>query len=390
MRLYFWIKMTALSFCLLVQIGCAEINASNNQHTVELHLNKTLLETYQGVFNASSSARILALGEQTHGAGTVFQFKTDYIKWLHQHHGLELLALESGMFDVYRLMERMRTGESLAEIAPGSIFYMYANSQEVRDLLAYIQDTQSTERPLKLVGFDSQHTGEMALDYLVAELKLQSETEAVWSSEVDWLLIQKVLENKSFADGEKQRLLQGLGAMASSFDRSGNGFWQRIVLGLVAQAKRQWGEQDQRSYEMGRNVAWWASQYPQDRMVVWAHSVHLMKKGYQGVNAGEYLSKTFGNQYYVLHFTGLSGSYINFIDMQVASVAALESNSIEYGMSEQGKFDQHFLNLSSPLPWSGYSMWAVDYRQSVAESSWRKFYDGTVVFNQVSPATYKE
>lgn len=35
--------------------------------------------------------RILALGEQTHGAARIFTLKTDLIKYLHQHHAFNFL-----------------------------------------------------------------------------------------------------------------------------------------------------------------------------------------------------------------------------------------------------------------------------------------------------------
>ena len=105
------------------------------------------------------NVRILALGEQTHGAGSVFTLKTELIKYLHQHHNFDLFILESGMYDVREIMRQAKAGQSIKTLAPGNIFYMYANSKEVTPLFDYVNEQLNTDNPLIMVGFDSQHTG---------------------------------------------------------------------------------------------------------------------------------------------------------------------------------------------------------------------------------------
>src|SRR5262245_22132107 len=51
------------------------------------------------VGEAIGNARIVLLGEQSHGDGTVFLLKARLIEYLHRELGFDVLAFESGLYD---------------------------------------------------------------------------------------------------------------------------------------------------------------------------------------------------------------------------------------------------------------------------------------------------
>ncbi|WP_157443125.1 hypothetical protein [Colwellia piezophila] len=81
-----------------------------------------------------------------------------------------MFILESGMYDVAEIVKKAQQGQSIKTLAPGNIFYMYANSEEVTPLFDYVNEQLNTDNPLTMVGFDSQHTGGIALTRLVTDL----------------------------------------------------------------------------------------------------------------------------------------------------------------------------------------------------------------------------
>ena len=49
--------------------------------------------------------KIVLLGEQTHGEGSVFEEKIDLIQYLHEELNYNIIAFESGLYDNYKALK---------------------------------------------------------------------------------------------------------------------------------------------------------------------------------------------------------------------------------------------------------------------------------------------
>ncbi len=341
------------------------------------------------------NVRILALGEQTHGAGSVFALKTQLIKYLHQNHGFDLFILESGMYDVDGIMKKANVGESITALAPGNIFYMYANSAQVTPLFDYINEQLNSDNPLTMVGFDSQHTGALSLNNLVADLsKAQSLIDEKWVESDAWQIfsqqIQQVLNGSQqrLSSSDEQFFFAQLDKLNTSFKQSNNGFWSRISQGLSAQAKRQWQIVDNRSEQMGENIKWWAEQYPDKKIIVWAHTWHLTKQGNEQVNAGKVVHSAFGDEYYVVHFTGEQGKYVSYLDLSEKNVNQPREDSIEYALSNSSNSVISYLeNKSLPLVGNDITAFSNNYQATLPAKQWSTYWDGMFILKDITPST---
>jgi erythromycin esterase len=379
--------------------------------TLEIKSNEGLLSEDDLAKFAQSlgDARIVGLGEQTHGAGSVFRLKTQLIKYLHEYHDFDVFILESGLFDVQNIWKEAQAGQRIKDIAPDNIFYMYAKTAEVTPLFDYINKEIKGDNPLILVGFDSQHTGGIANKSLVDAL-----TQAVNQSSgnikqfVQWQVfsdqIQQVLDvNNTRFNNEIENLffkqlheLQQMFSTDSALNIGDSGFWYRISKGLEAQAKRQWKIADNRSQEMGENIKYWAEKYPDKKIIVWAHTWHLTRDGGYQVNAGQIVTEAYGKQYFMVHFTGASGEYVDFVTMKNKVIKTTDKNMVETLLNDNTTENVSFLNLKSLKPNNDISsqqstlLFSNDYKQTLPAHQWSTFFDGIFFIKNIEAAHFED
>jgi erythromycin esterase len=95
---------------------------------------------------------IVALGENTHGLGDVFETKVALVKFLHKELGFNLVLFESGYGDA-ALAWANRENMSAEEFTQNFSSNFYYRSEEILNLVNY---AKSRNGKLKLQGFDCQ------------------------------------------------------------------------------------------------------------------------------------------------------------------------------------------------------------------------------------------
>lgn len=273
---------------------------------------------------------IVALGEQSHGLGEVFNAKTELVKFLHKELGFDLVLFESGYGDGALAWERL---DSLSPIAFTNSFSSnhYYNSEEILTLVTYVK---SQKQSLKINGFDCQPQQ----NYLIKRMaEIAQPIDSVLAKSVkfemrsfnylyqfekdkDTISFNKQLDRffnflnvyNSFLNQHQQELINS-GTTKNEIDaiiESNQIFkktYSEIKIGDL------WGwpfSLNNRDKSMFEIIKWYKEKNPTSKIIIWAQNSHIENKSKpnQTINwMGHSLKKTYGDKYYSIGSIVYSG-----------------------------------------------------------------------------------
>lgn len=373
---------------------------------------------------AISNARVVMLGEPTHGDGTTFLAKARVVAFLHQEMGFDVLAWESGLWDVAQVWRHVQAGEGVLPASRRGIFSIWTGSEQVLPTLDYVAGTLGTTRPLEMAGFDSQLTGTLARDsmHLLTEQFARRIGSAVpddpeWSAARETLreLAAGIQDDAKPSAARQAQLLRLLGALRQDAAARGSGdrdalFWAQVLESVDAHARATWAapspptaeSNNPRDAQMARNLVWLANVwYPGRKIIVWAASSHIARdvgqlrteggsQPYQTgwtVHMGGDAHQVLGAQMYAIGFTAASGSYgrvgVAPTTLQAPRAGSLEASFVEAGVTN-GFVD--FRSLAPGGEWL-QDAWAGPLGYLSMRGDWTRVLDGMVFTRNMTPST---
>lgn len=156
-----------LIITLLFLTGLARTNASEDQTVVEwIRARAVPLKTVEVGHGFSDTeplksivgdARIVSLGEATHGTREFFQLKHRMLEFLASEMGFTVFSIEANMPEAYRLNDYVLNGNGdPAKLLKGMYFWTW-DTEEVLDMIRWMREfNKSGKGHIEFTGFDMQ------------------------------------------------------------------------------------------------------------------------------------------------------------------------------------------------------------------------------------------
>ena len=282
----------------------------------------SLTTDFEELGRAVGNARIVGLGEATHGAGTVTMTRNQLAKYLIKEKGFTMLALENSLNVIEAIDRFVSTGEGSIENILKQTFN-WSNNQEFAELILWIREyNKNADKKVRIEGVDMQ-------DFSGILGRLNEMSEGQFYQEI----IHPVDSIIRYVDSEHRRNKGDVFSIPIHFTEE-----QRTIITASMSRLRQWAEKEiperelrnrflwytniveqymemdtaPRNRFIADNVVWLSKQNPDTKILFFAHNSHV-GKGSSVTDireAGDHLRERFGNDYYVIGTCFYQGTYM--------------------------------------------------------------------------------
>lgn len=259
--------------------------------------------------NIISNARIAALGENSHGSASLFKLKLKLVKYLVEKEGFTVFALESPVVEADRINEYVLNTGVQDEVLKNLVYPSWQN-EDMLHIIEWIKTYNAkVKHKVSFRGIDIQDGlpalnawEQFAAQYdtpLILQLKELAINYDIALKKNEWKAV--LNEASTLSDYLQQKSATDYVGIESNYLQA----IKRYATVLVQNIQLKSGVSD-RDYYMAENIKWLMQQDKDAKIIVSADNTHVTKASGK---MGNYLSKTFGNDYLVIGTTYNSGTY---------------------------------------------------------------------------------
>ena len=230
--------------------------------------------------------QLVMLGEQTHMYGNIFEMKTRVVEYLYQELGFTTIAMESSMYDIWKMNQDGFSSKAFNE----AIWGVWSSSLEFQRLVDYIDKNN-----LKVIGFDSQFNNvsgfiEDFYDYCESsDIKIKLDEDDMG------IIIEGILDNLTIEEEdisyftyeeELQRIIKQIEKLQPS---ETNYYWKQFTKSLLAGSQDAYNNNKEilttdfgnknhniRDKQMADNLLSYINRNPNEKIIVWADNIHVI------------------------------------------------------------------------------------------------------------------
>ncbi len=264
-----------------------------------------------------ADARLIALGEATHGTKEFFEMKHRLVSFAAETLGVTIVAIEANQLEAERVNHYVRTGSGTAGEAMSGMFQFW-RTREMLSFIEWVRDYNVRGGTLEFVGFDMQDP-RLPVDsvksflartdpgYVAVAESAYASMHATWQQqEFPVASMEMRLEWQRRARHVLNYLLEHRAEYLSRAD-SGEVSWAIQNATVALQAASLGVGRFLRDSAMAENLEWLLARRPPGaRVVIWAHNGHIARRTSA---MGHFIDRKFGSAYRPVALTTYEGSY---------------------------------------------------------------------------------
>jgi len=300
--------------------------------------------------NELQGKQLVMLGEQTHMYGNIFEMKARVLEYLHQELGFTTIAMESSMYDIWKMNKNGFDPEDFNN----AIWGVWSNTSEFQRVVNYIEKNN-----LKVIGFDSQvnNTSQFVEDFYDY---LESQNIALKLDEDDLgIIIEGVFENVTVEEydikykvyeKELNRIIEQIEKLK---DNETNYYWKQFTKSLLACSQDAYYRKDEihttdfgnkndniRDKQMADNLLSYINRNPNEKIICWSDNVHIINDNSsikkpiakEFISMGSYIHKELKDKSYSLATIHANDSLFDS-GTKKWHLTPINNNSIEFELS---------------------------------------------------------
>jgi erythromycin esterase len=334
-------------------------------------------------------ARIVSLGEATHGTREFFRMKHRILRFLVERMGFTAFAIEATWPEANRLDRYVRSGEGDPAVLLSGLYFWTWNTDEVLQMIQWMRRHNESGGSVGFYGFDMQYPG-MAIDNVArfvasvdrgasAEFAQRYECLARYANDATGRSPSPGYGDQAAA--YRDACLQDLrwvqdtltSRRASYEPASSPVEWARAVQSarVAVQYEEMSSKRRSRDLAMADNAKWILDQLPTGgKIVLWAHNGHVSSSS--NATMGGALRQMLGQAMVVMGFSFAQGTF-NAVGMSGSAYTPLGPHTVggpKYDSYEEyffaGRMPRFFLDLRNRSTTPGTPSWLLGPRNALS------------------------
>jgi erythromycin esterase len=317
-----------------------------------------------------SDAKIVSLGEGTHGTHEFFTMKHRITKYLVEKMGFTVFAIEANMPEARNVNNYVLNGIGNPKDVLAGLYFWTWNTQEVLNMLKWMREYNVSQKgKIEFWGFDMQFPNvaiQNTLNFLqkydtayYETAKEKYQQTIAFNDEV-----RKIKSNPggilyepylSYAEEVYNHLLENAGKYNSIISNDSTEWYIQSSRIIVQSLETRMQKQQSRDESMAINIQWIINHMPTGtKIILWAHNGHVSKRESNFLPMGAYLNKIYSKDMVVMGFGFNKGNYtaVGPNGLGVYPTSQSEPGSVEW-MMHSLNYPRLFLDLrkikDSPL-----------------------------------------